>query len=208
MPLFFGLTHGVLQQSLLACLLGMILGFLAVQSGSILPGIVFHVVHNTLALANTRITPEMIPNSPPLRTLVTPIEGGGCLFAWPVALWARWPRCCCWCGSPGFRLPNRRRKSWPRPSVAAGVSRPRWCPRKPLAAWPQTADNRSIMGHRPSEANRLLLKARFVFPVAGEPIRDGAVTIEGARIVAVGPCGRRFRARPAIWATWPFCRDW
>ena len=45
------------------------------------------------------------------------------------------------------------------------------------------------MGHRPSEANRLLLKARFVFPVAGEPIRDGAVTIEGARIVAVGPCG-------------------
>ena len=84
--LLFGLTHGVLQQSLLACLLGTILGFLAVQSGSILPGIIFHVVHNTLALANTRITPEMIPDAPPLRTLVTPIEGGGCLFAWPVAL--------------------------------------------------------------------------------------------------------------------------
>jgi len=84
--LFFGLTHGVLQQSLLACLLGTILGFLAVQSGSILPGIVFHVVHNALALASTRITPEMVPDVPALRTLVTPLDGGGCLFAWPVAL--------------------------------------------------------------------------------------------------------------------------
>ena len=51
--LLFGLTHGVVQQSLMACLLGMILGFLAVQSGSILPGMVFHVVHNTLAVANS-----------------------------------------------------------------------------------------------------------------------------------------------------------
>jgi aminodeoxyfutalosine deaminase len=33
---------------------------------------------------------------------------------------------------------------------------------------------------------RLTLKARYVFPVAGPPIADGAVTIEGPRIVAVG----------------------
>ncbi len=32
----------------------------------------------------------------------------------------------------------------------------------------------------------LALKARCVFPVAGEPIRDGIVTIQGERIVAVG----------------------
>ncbi len=83
--LLFGLTHGVVQQSLLACLLGMILGFLAVQSGSILPGIVFHVVHNTLAVANARILPEMVPDTPLLRRFVTPIDGGGCIFSWPVA---------------------------------------------------------------------------------------------------------------------------
>ena len=35
--LLFGLAHGILQQSLIASLLGMVLGYLAVQSGSILP---------------------------------------------------------------------------------------------------------------------------------------------------------------------------
>ena len=62
--LFFGLTHGILQQSLIACLLGTILGYLAVQSGSILPGMVFHVVHNTLAVANARLAPGLLPDWP------------------------------------------------------------------------------------------------------------------------------------------------
>jgi sodium transport system permease protein len=84
--LLFGLTHGVVQQSVMACVLGLILGFLAVQSGSILPGIVFHVVHNTLAVANARIMPEMVPHGPLLRKLVAPLDGGGCVFTWPVAV--------------------------------------------------------------------------------------------------------------------------
>ena len=33
--LFFGLTHSVLQQSMVACVLGLVLGYLAVQSGSL-----------------------------------------------------------------------------------------------------------------------------------------------------------------------------
>ena len=84
--LLFGLAHGILQQSLIACLLGVVLGWLAVQSGSILPSIMFHVVHNTLVLANSRLTPEMIPDSPLLRKLVTPLDGGGCLFEWPLVV--------------------------------------------------------------------------------------------------------------------------
>ena len=84
--LLFGLTHGILQQSLIACLLGTILGLLAVQSGSILPGMVFHVVHNTLAVANSRITPETIAKFPLLRELVTPVTGGGCTFEWPLVV--------------------------------------------------------------------------------------------------------------------------
>jgi sodium transport system permease protein len=84
--LLFGLTHGILQQSLIACLLGTILGFLAVQSGSILPGVVFHVVHNALAVANSRIAPEMLPAAPWLRKLVVPADGGGCSFEWPVVV--------------------------------------------------------------------------------------------------------------------------
>jgi sodium transport system permease protein len=82
----FALTHGVLQQSLIACLLGVVLGFLAVQSGSILPGVVFHVVHNTLALANSRVTSEMLPNTPWMKKLVIPLDGGGCTFGWPVVV--------------------------------------------------------------------------------------------------------------------------
>ena len=132
--LFFGLTHGVLQQSLLACLLGTILGFLAVQSGSILPGIVFHVVHNALALASTRITPEMVPDVPALRTLVTPLDGGGCLFAWPVALAGGLAATLLLVWFARLRVRYRWKKSWPRPSVTAG-RRPRWCRRKPLCGF-------------------------------------------------------------------------
>ena len=48
--LFFGASHTILQQSLIASLLGMILAFLAVQSGSLLPGVLFHLTHNGLGL--------------------------------------------------------------------------------------------------------------------------------------------------------------
>ena len=54
---------------------GEITGFLAIQSVSILPGMVFHVVHNALLMANGRI---VVPDSTLLRRLVTPIDGGGC----------------------------------------------------------------------------------------------------------------------------------
>ena len=38
--------------------------------------------------------------------------------------------------------------------------------------------------------SRLVLRARYVFPVAGLPIPDGMVTIDGQQIVAVGrQCG-------------------
>jgi len=80
--LFFGLTHGILQQSLIACLLGVLIGYLAVQTGSILPCMVFHVVHNTLAVANSRITPDLVPDWPLLRKIMVPAPTGGCLFEW------------------------------------------------------------------------------------------------------------------------------
>jgi sodium transport system permease protein len=80
--LLFGLTHGILQQSLSASLVGVLIGYLAVQSGSILPGMAFHLIHNTLVLAGSRVTPEMFPQSPLLRSLLAPDQGGGCLFPW------------------------------------------------------------------------------------------------------------------------------
>ncbi|MCE5303150.1 MAG: ABC transporter permease subunit [Planctomycetaceae bacterium] len=78
--ILFGVTHGILQQSLIASLLGVLLGWLAVQSGSILPGVAFHMVHNGLLTLNGRI---VLGDVPLLRRLVTPIEGGGMTFQWP-----------------------------------------------------------------------------------------------------------------------------
>jgi sodium transport system permease protein len=48
---FFGVTHGILQQSLFTCVLGMLIAYVAVQTRSILPGILFHVTHNGLMIA-------------------------------------------------------------------------------------------------------------------------------------------------------------
>ena len=48
--IFFGLTHSILQQSLVACLVGIVIGYLAVQSNSVFPGMLFHVVNNSLAV--------------------------------------------------------------------------------------------------------------------------------------------------------------
>ncbi len=84
--LFFGLTHGVLQQSLIASLLGVLLGYLAVQGRSILPGVVFHLCHNALLVINTRITSAMLPDWPQLRAWIIALPDGGCLFPLPVVV--------------------------------------------------------------------------------------------------------------------------
>ncbi len=48
--LFFGIAHVVLQQSLTAFALGLVIGYLAVKTGSLLPCMLFHFVHNSLQL--------------------------------------------------------------------------------------------------------------------------------------------------------------
>ncbi|MEE8452748.1 MAG: ABC transporter permease subunit/CPBP intramembrane protease [Thermoguttaceae bacterium] len=80
--LFFGLAHGILQQSLIACVVGVVLGYVAVQTGSIFPCMVFHVLHNTLALAMTRINPEVL-GWPLLRRLMVLNEEGDYVYSWP-----------------------------------------------------------------------------------------------------------------------------
>ncbi|MDX1962798.1 MAG: ABC transporter permease [Pirellulales bacterium] len=45
---FFGITHTIIQQSLSAMILGVVLGYIAVKSNSILPSFTFHALHNAL----------------------------------------------------------------------------------------------------------------------------------------------------------------
>jgi sodium transport system permease protein len=83
---FFGVTHGILQQSLLACLAGVIMGYLAVQSGSILPCMVFHVAHNSLAVLNSRMSPALWEDNTWLEGFILPDKNGGCTYPWSVVI--------------------------------------------------------------------------------------------------------------------------
>ena len=63
--LLFGIMHGVLQQSLVAATLGLVLGLLAVRSRSLFPAMLFHVVNNGMALALGEL-----PTRPEWKSLV------------------------------------------------------------------------------------------------------------------------------------------
>jgi sodium transport system permease protein len=49
--IFFGLAHSILQQSIAAVGVGVVLGYLAVQTGSLWPCVLFHLSHNALTFA-------------------------------------------------------------------------------------------------------------------------------------------------------------
>jgi len=51
----FGISHGVLQQSISATCMGLILGWIAWQTGSVIPGILVHATSNALSLSMSRI---------------------------------------------------------------------------------------------------------------------------------------------------------
>jgi len=84
--LFFGIVHGVLQQSINAFMLGIVLGYIAVQTGSILPCMVFHFVHNAAqVLLTPYLTVEFINENPRMSTffIESEVMGGTLLFRTP-----------------------------------------------------------------------------------------------------------------------------
>jgi sodium transport system permease protein len=87
--LFFGLTHGILQQSLGAAVIGIVIGYIAVKSGSLLPGILYHGVHNGLSVLIGRLTPDLVDANPLLRLIFeTGAEPGQVIYRWPAVLLA------------------------------------------------------------------------------------------------------------------------
>jgi len=85
----FGIIHMVPQQVFNASLLGLVLGLLAIRSRSLLPGVVFHLLFNSLGVMHSRLN-EAIQSSPPgwLDFLVAmrcvSIDGGNLRFGFPV----------------------------------------------------------------------------------------------------------------------------
>ncbi|MDA7952140.1 MAG: CPBP family glutamic-type intramembrane protease, partial [Pirellulaceae bacterium] len=47
---FFGATHGILQQSISAAVLGCLLGAIVIKTGSIFPAMIYHCTHNSLSV--------------------------------------------------------------------------------------------------------------------------------------------------------------
>jgi sodium transport system permease protein len=70
--LFFGVAHGLLQQSLSAFAVGLVIGYIVVKTGSLWPGVLFHFTHNGLAVLQARLTPDMIQSQPMWRWLFAP----------------------------------------------------------------------------------------------------------------------------------------
>ncbi|GAA4473489.1 ABC transporter permease subunit/CPBP intramembrane protease [Novipirellula rosea] len=54
--ILFGISHGVLQQSIAATVMGLMLGWIALRTGSVLPGILIHFTNNALSVSLQRIT--------------------------------------------------------------------------------------------------------------------------------------------------------
>src|SRR5690606_11618591 len=81
---FFGVAHAVLQQSFVAVLLGLVLGFIAIQTSSLVPCIAFHFVHNTLQATALKMGDVMArqPWSPWIWQDTT--GNGQYTYTWPV----------------------------------------------------------------------------------------------------------------------------
>ncbi|TWU07848.1 ABC transporter permease subunit/CPBP intramembrane protease [Stieleria varia] len=59
----FGISHGVLQQSIAATIMGLMLGWVALKTGSVLPGILIHFTNNALSVSMERIAETQSPIS-------------------------------------------------------------------------------------------------------------------------------------------------
>lgn len=73
---FFGVTHSLLQQSLAAAIMGCIIGYIVLRSGSILPGILFHFCHNALAMTIPAFLEQVGTDNAIAKALVEQSESG------------------------------------------------------------------------------------------------------------------------------------
>jgi len=84
--LFFGATHALFQQSIIASLVGAILGYVAVQSGSLWPCILFHAIHNSLAVLVQRAIGDASQRPEWLQWILRDAPADGMLYHWPVVV--------------------------------------------------------------------------------------------------------------------------
>jgi sodium transport system permease protein len=81
----FGLVHAVIQQSLGAAALGLIIGYLAVQTGNLIPCVLFHMTYNSAMFATAHL-PTWSERQPALNNLFEQPSPEQILYAWPITL--------------------------------------------------------------------------------------------------------------------------
>jgi sodium transport system permease protein len=86
---FFGMAHTVIQQSIAAAALGLVIGYVAVQTTSLVPGMLFHAIYNGIMLS-LALTPQfveqLVARWPHLAALVFDEQAGGLTYRWPVVM--------------------------------------------------------------------------------------------------------------------------
>jgi sodium transport system permease protein len=82
----FGLTHGMLQQSLSAIAVGFVMGYLALQTRSLLPCAIFHFTHNSMSVIASRQVPQLLDQPSWLAWLMHPTGSQVVPFGynWPI----------------------------------------------------------------------------------------------------------------------------
>ena len=68
---FFGITHSLLQQSLAAFCVGLVIGYIALRTGSLVPGMLFHFTHNSLMMTMKSWLPALLEQAPWLKRWIT-----------------------------------------------------------------------------------------------------------------------------------------
>ncbi|HEV3342797.1 MAG TPA: CPBP family intramembrane glutamic endopeptidase, partial [Pirellulales bacterium] len=82
--IFFGVTHQVFHQSIVACVMGLVLGYLAVQTGSLLTCVVFHFASNSMQFVVTYLMETSPVSDGPWGALIKKGDLAPYAFTWPV----------------------------------------------------------------------------------------------------------------------------
>jgi sodium transport system permease protein len=74
------MAHVIIQQSLSATALGLVIGYIAVQTGSLIPGMLFHATYNSLMFVGPslieKVSPHRAPDAPPYSWPILAVGAG------------------------------------------------------------------------------------------------------------------------------------
>ena len=83
--MLFGIAHGILQQSIMATFVGIVLGMIAVQTGSLLPCVAYHLMHNALPVLMSMFPLHSIENSY-MGWVLNSDANGGIGYTWTASI--------------------------------------------------------------------------------------------------------------------------